>query len=97
MPDINKLLRARPRDVRYGAPLGARNRRDAAPGTRLYCQRVRFVDGDYGADGTYWGGGREAGPLYAVFSGDLETLCYYRARTFMDARHTHWRESNERE
>ena len=95
MPDINKLLRARPRDGRYGAPMGARNRRDAAPGAKLYCQRVRMVDGDYGADGTYWGGGRESVPIYAVFSADLETLCYYRARDFKTARLEHRRTSNE--
>lgn len=81
-PDINRLLRARPRPCRYGAPLGDRNRRADVPG-KLYCQRVRFVDGDYGPDGTYWGSG--GGPLYAIFSADLETLCYYRAVTRMDA------------
>ena len=95
-PNINRLLRARPRPGTYGAPLGWTNRRDAPPGTALYCQRVRFVDGDYGPDGTYWGGGRGTLPLYAVFSADLETLCYYRAPDFMTARHIHWRESNER-
>lgn len=76
-PNINALLRANPRPCRYGAPLGAMNR-DAAPGhVRRYCQRVRFTDGDYGADGTYWGSG--GGPLYAVFTQNLETLCYFRA------------------
>ena len=75
--EINALLRANPRPCRYGAPLGAMNR-DAAPGhVRRYCQRVRFTDGDYGADGTYWGSG--GGPLYAVFTQNLETLCYFRA------------------
>lgn len=36
-----------------------RDERDQFPRgvSRIYCQRVRFVDGDYGADGTYWGGG----------------------------------------
>lgn len=77
--DINKLLRARPRPCTYGAPMGARNRYDAHPRAKLYCQRVRFIDGDYGPDGTYWGGGRGMDPLYAVFSADLETLAYYRA------------------
>lgn len=90
--NINALLKARPRSCTYGAPLGARNRRDAAPGTRLYCQRVRFVDGDYAPDGTYWGGGAGTLPLFAVFSADLETLCFYRARDFMAARHEHWTE-----
>lgn len=96
-PNINKLLRARPVSARYGAPMGFRNRRDAPPGTRLYCQRVRPVDGDYSADGTYWGFGRGTAPLYAVFSEDLETLCFYRAWNFMDARHLHWKASGERE
>ena len=82
-PDINKLLRARPRPGRYGAPLGARNVYTAAPGAKLYSQRVRFVDGDYASDGTYWGSG--GGPLYAVFSADLETLAYFRARNSRDA------------
>lgn len=87
--DINKLLRARPVPCRYGAPMGARNRRDAPPGARLYAQRVRFVDGDYAPDGTYWGGGPGTVPLYAVFSADLETLCYYRAQTAAGARAAH--------
>lgn len=83
-PDINRLLRARPRSCTYGAPMGARDRDDAPEGARRYCQRVQFTDGDYGPDGTYWGGGRGVLPLYAVFTADLETLCYYRAR---DHRH----------
>lgn len=88
-PDINKLLRANPRPCTYGAPMGARNRYDAAPGSRLYCQRVRFVDGDYAPDGTYWGGGSGTAPLYAVFSADLETLAYYRAWDYMRAKARH--------
>lgn len=85
-PDINKLLRARPRASRYGAPLGYSNHDDAPEGARRYCQRVRFVDGDYGPDGTYWGSGE---PLYAVFTADRETLCYYRARDRADALRQH--------
>ena len=91
-PDINRLLRARPRPCRYGAPLGASNYDDAPPDARRYCQRVRFVDGDYGPDSTYWGSG--GGPLYAVFTADLETLCYYRAPTRAAALEAH-REATE--
>lgn len=93
--NINSLLRARPRPCTYGAPMGARNRRDADPRAKLYCQRVRLVDGDYAPDGTYWGGGRGTVPLYAVFSEDLETLCFYRAWDYMRAKAMHRRESNE--
>ena len=78
-PDLNKILRQHPRPCRYGAPLGARNRDDAPPDAKRYCQRVRFVDGDYGPDGTYWGS--SGAPLYAVFTPDLATLCYYRAKS----------------
>lgn len=82
VPDINRLLRARPRYSSYGAPMGARNIFDSDDASKLYCQRVRFVDGDYGADGTYWGGGS---PLYCVFNAELTTRCYYRAPSHMAA------------
>jgi len=85
-PDINKLLRAWPRSSRCGAPMGYCNHNDAPEDARRYCQRVRFVDSDYGADGTYWGGGAR---LYAVFTADLETLCYYRACDRADALRQH--------
>lgn len=88
-PNINRLLRDRPRPCHYGAPMGAVNHHGAPPDARLYCQRVRFVDGDYGPDGTYWGGGRGTLPLYAVFSADLETLCYYRAPNSLAAKAAH--------
>ena len=35
------------------------------PDEPLYVQRIRFVDGDYAPDSTYWGGGE---PLYCAFS-----------------------------
>jgi hypothetical protein len=93
--DIDQLLRARPRDSRYGAPMGAANRYDGAPGARLYCQKIRFVDGDYAPDGTYWGSG--GGPLYAVFTADLATLAYYRARSRIDAIEHHRRHAPNQE
>lgn len=53
-PDINKILANNPRPSKYGAPLGDHNQRDDLT-SRLYLQRVRFTDGDYAPDGTYWG------------------------------------------
>lgn len=67
-PDINAILRADPRSGKYGAPMGCSNWDDSTG--PLYLQRVRFVDGDYGADGTYWGGGRGSEPLWCAFNGD---------------------------
>jgi hypothetical protein len=77
--DINKLLRDNPVSCKYGAPMGRQNRTGECT-LGLYCQRVRFVDGDYSADGTYWGGGYGS-PLWAIFSPDLETLIFVRAPT----------------
>lgn len=77
-PNINQILRNDPRPSKYGAPLGDRNVYDELHG-KLYCQRVHFIDGDYGADGTYWGGGRDTLPLYCVFDTEKTTRCYYRA------------------
>lgn len=82
MPDINRLLRASPVNGKYGAPMGRYNRKDGGTGN-LCCQRVRFHDGDYSADGTYWGSGGK--PLFAAFSANLETLCFMRARSRADA------------
>jgi hypothetical protein len=73
--DINELLRASPVFAQYGAPMGRHDRKESAAPVNV--QRVRFIDGDYSADGTYWGGGGL--PLYAAFTCDLETLCFARA------------------
>jgi len=35
----------------------------------LYLQRVRFTDGDYGPDSTYWGGGFGVEALWCAFNG----------------------------
>ena len=74
--DINRLLRERPVSGRYGAPMGQANQFDPEAGP-LYLQRVRFVDGDYATDGTYWGGGGE--PLWCAFTAGLQTTVYVRA------------------
>ena len=90
--DINRILRADPRPCRYGAPMGDsgwinknRDGDEVESESRLYCQRVRFVDGDYGPDGTYWGGGRDVLPLYCVFDREDTTRRYYRAKSRADA------------
>lgn len=81
-PDINVLLRARPRSCKYGAPMGAVSRIGEGLPDRLYCQRLRFTDGAYGPDGTYWGAPRN---VWAIFSADLSTLYYVRAATRLEA------------
>jgi len=74
--DINRLLKNRPRPCGRGAPLGDQSRvsSETAP---MYLQRVRFIDGDYGADGTYWGSGGD--PVWAAFTPCLGNLIYTRA------------------
>lgn len=66
--DINRILRDEPRSSPRGAPMGHRSRHDTTGGP-LYLQRIRFVDGDYGADGTYWGGGPGNRNLWCAFNG----------------------------
>ncbi len=57
----------------------------------LYLQRINFVDGDYAADGTYWG--NNGTPLWCAFNGDDDefaaghgTRIYVRAKTREEAR-----------
>jgi hypothetical protein len=77
-PDINKILRDNPRHSKYGAPFGHHN--VFTPGEPLHLQLVRLIDGDYGPDGTYWGGGGEH--LWCAFSADgCATRIYVRAYT----------------
>lgn len=92
MTNINQLLRAIPRNCKYGAPMGHSGIvRDAQSLTGLRCQRITLVDGDYGPDGTYWGYmPREH--MYAVFNGaNVEfdaawgLLKFYRASSRDDA------------
>jgi hypothetical protein len=85
-PNINTILRGMQRSARYGAPMGRRNCNDS--NSPLYLQRVRFIDGDYAADGTYWGGGRGTDPLWCAFNGEDDTFApgrgtqiYVRAKT----------------
>lgn len=78
-PDINRILRADPRPCKYGAPMGSSGwddrEDDEAP---VYLQRLRLVDGDYGADGTYWGCGA---PLWCAFNAEGTLRRYVRAAT----------------
>lgn len=81
--DINRILKNDPRPCRYGAPMGDSDLVDG-PLDRLMLQRVRFVDGDYGPDGTYWGGGRGTEPLWCAFNGGddpgMRVRLYVRAK-----------------
>jgi hypothetical protein len=96
-PDINRILRERPRSSLYGSPMGALNRDDRTErGQFVYCQRVRFIDGDYAPDGTYWGGGRGTLPLYCIFTADLALCWYVRARDRAEAMRAYRQEANER-
>jgi len=89
-PDINKVLTQDNcrRGCSRGAPLGDRNRYDDMT-SKLYLQRIRFIDGDYAPDGTYWGG---PGPLWCAFNkeeGDFPTAMgtriYVRAKSRIEA------------
>lgn len=82
-PDINKILKARPVQQRYGAPLGAKCHL-LAPENKMYVQRVQMVDGDYSWDGTYWGG-YPSPPLYCAFDVEGQNRLYYRGKTRKEA------------
>lgn len=73
--DINKILRGECRPARYGAPMGARSFHEGND-TPLYVQRVRFSDGCYAPDGTYWGAPAN---LYCAFDTDGTARLYARA------------------
>lgn len=70
--NINKILRNDRRSMTNGAPMGDS---DDFPEDRrnipLHCQRVYFIDGDYGPDGTYWGASDRAGYIYCAFNGGV--------------------------
>lgn len=66
--NINTILRAAPVRSSYGAPMGSQSYMDE-PTEPMYLQALRMVDGDYSADGTYWGSGsRQHGYMYCAFS-----------------------------
>lgn len=88
--DINRILRADPVNCKYGAPLGQRNLVGYL--ADLYLQRVRWVDGDYSPDGTYWGHGTKSS-MWVAFNGPQDpdyqpafgTRIWVRARTRKEA------------
>ena len=81
-PDINLILRLDPRSCKYGAPMGARDYRENE--SPLYLQRLRLVDYNYGADGTYWGcWSRKTGGMYCAFN--EQSRVYIRAKNRNDA------------
>jgi hypothetical protein len=84
-PDINKIL-ADPsnlRNCRRGAPMGDSNVADDLS-EPLFVQRVRFEDGCYAPDGTYWGGPAD---LWCGFNQSAQTVrIYVRANDRKSAR-----------
>ncbi len=83
-PDINKIL-AQPSQNRSsvrGAPLGDMPRADDLS-EPLYLQKLRLVDGDYGADGTYCGGTSD--PMWCAFNPSTAVRIYQRAKNRMTA------------
>ena len=81
-PNINTLLRAESVNSSRGAPMGASSRLED-PAQPLYVQRIKFVDGDYSADGTYWGGPPSI-PLWCGFAG-TDNRIYVRALSRAEA------------
>lgn len=87
-PNINQILKDKPVDSQYGAPSGKSDRYNGQmsrgsvqPSAQpLYVQKIRFVDGDYAPDGTYWGG---RSSLYCAFNDDSEI--YVRAKNRKEA------------
>ena len=90
--DINQLLKVSPVNCLRGAPMGDPGYiNDGQPMIGLCCRRVRFIDGDYGPDGTYWGASK-TGHIYAVFNAGNDKwkpacglLKYFRATSRTDA------------
>ena len=52
--NINQHLKDNPRPCKYGAPMGAADWCVSAD-PKFYLQRLKFTDGCYSLDGTYWG------------------------------------------
>lgn len=75
-PNINSILRANPRPCKYGAPMGSSNYFDPAENTKCYLQKIKFVNGAYAPDGTYWGLPEN---LYCAFNETQRV--YVRAKT----------------
>jgi hypothetical protein len=90
VPNINIILdQDRVRISPRGSPMGS-NRLIEDLSMPLLVQRIEMVDGDYGADGIYWGAGRI--PLWCAFNPDtseykagMGTRIYVRASSFDEA------------
>ena len=95
-PDINKILKEDPREMAYGAPMGDSGWDDREDDEKpVYLQRLRLVDGDYGADGTYWGGGHGSEAMWCAFNVEGTLRRYVRADTrqhAIEAMHAHYNE-----
>lgn len=54
--NLNAWLKERPRSCKFGAPMGAADwRGDSDYAYKFNLQRLKFQDGGYTLDGTYWG------------------------------------------
>ena len=54
--NINQWLKDHPRECRRGAPMGDADwEGDSTYPYKFFLQRLKFTDGDYALDGTYWG------------------------------------------
>ena len=70
MTSINTILNRQRVNCSRGAPMGDCGFiHDEQPFTRMRCERLRMVDGDYGPDGTYWGYSPSHGRMYVIFNG----------------------------
>lgn len=82
--DFNQYLKDRPRNLSRGAPMGNNNSSNLVADEdnllpyKFGVQKLRFVDGDYTLDGTYWGKSPNSS-LYLAMTDDCATWMYVRA------------------
>jgi len=81
-PNINYILLKDPRGNKNGAAMGDRDKTNC-DNPMLHVQQVDFVDGDYGPDGTYWGGVGKLGGIWCGFN-EINRI-YVRAHTTYEA------------
>ena len=85
-PNINKILKDTPRLCGFhneknqfvctGSHMGDINRADDLS-EPLYVQKLRFIDGDYALDGTYWG---TPADIYCGFNLQTNVRVFFRAK-----------------
>ena len=82
---MNKLTLSR-RDCKFGAPMGRANElpTDTNSPSKLQMEKLKWVDGDYTKDGTYWGHGDNN--IYCAFGGEESVKIFVRAMNRQDAK-----------